>query len=94
MPLLPVQIHRPCALVGAQAPNSDALNAIIRFSMLMRKTPSFTNAEGYFDFQEVGVVGFDIAAAALVLATGGSGAGTVSFSHHSGGVKAPVRSFR
>ncbi|KAK1749891.1 polyketide synthetase [Echria macrotheca] len=94
VPSLSVQIHRPCVVVGTQAPNSDALNAIIRFSMLMRKTPSFSNAEGYFDFQEVTVVGSDIAAAALALATDSGERGAVSFRHHSSGLKVPVSQFR
>jgi len=121
-----VQIHRPCVVVGAQAPSSDALNAILRFSRVMRKTPAFhvavggvrngvgdegegegggkkgeVKAEGYFDFQEVEVVGADVAAAAVALATGTARGGSdkgkstgLSFHHHSSGVKTPVSGFR
>ncbi|KAG0152625.1 hypothetical protein PDIDSM_1105 [Penicillium digitatum] len=50
---LSIQVHRPCVVVGAEAPNSDALNAILKYSTLMRTVPRFDRVEGYLDFQPV-----------------------------------------
>ena len=65
---LRVAIHRPCVVVGDQAPNSDALNAILRYSLLMRAVPTFENATGFMDFKAVKEVSEEIAGAAVRLA--------------------------
>ncbi|KAL6713051.1 hypothetical protein ACLMJK_009447 [Lecanora helva] len=106
---LRVAIHRPCIVVGDQAPNSDALNAILRYSLQMRAVPRFEKAEGFMDFKAVGSVGEEIAQAAIDLANRNPPLSTsldtneqadnessppaVRFSHHSGGVKIPIGEF-
>ncbi|UKZ48078.1 putative Hybrid PKS-NRPS biosynthetic cluster [Trichoderma virens] len=59
---LPVTIHRSCAVVGDEAPIEDALNALLRFSNIMRVVPhtSDLNVGGYFDFKQVDLVGQEI----------------------------------
>ena len=106
---LRVAIHRPCIVVGDQAPNSDALNAILRYSLQMRAVPMFEKAAGFMDFKGVGLVGQEIAQAAVDLgscnppvstmletnrqAEDESDTPAVTFAHHSGGVKIPVGDF-
>ncbi|KAH8171057.1 AMP-binding enzyme domain-containing protein [Sarocladium implicatum] len=84
-----VAVHRPCVVVGDQAPNSDALNAILRFSLSMRCVPKLARLGGYIDFGRVEVIAEEIAQAALTLAEGQETYG-VQFRHHSGGVKVPA----
>ncbi|KAJ4347483.1 hypothetical protein N0V95_005404 [Ascochyta clinopodiicola] len=43
-------IHRPCAIIGPNAPREDALNALLRFSIAQKAVPSFNNLAGYLDF--------------------------------------------
>ncbi|RYP13804.1 hypothetical protein DL767_010583 [Monosporascus sp. MG133] len=87
----PVAIHRPCVVVGEQAPNSDALNAILRFSVSLRCVPKLARLEGYIDFGKVEAVAAEIAEAALALATDdGNKQPVVRFRHHSGGAKVPA----
>ena len=63
-----VAVHRPCVLIGKQAPNSDALNAILRYSRSMRCVPQLSNiARGYLDFAEADTVADEIAETALRL---------------------------
>ncbi|GAQ05290.1 hypothetical protein ALT_2611 [Aspergillus lentulus] len=50
---LPVTIHRVCAVIGDEAPNEDALNALLKYSKLTRCVPRFENFEGYLDFDDV-----------------------------------------
>ncbi|KAE8134361.1 hypothetical protein BDV38DRAFT_164443 [Aspergillus pseudotamarii] len=89
---LDVCIHRPCALTGDQAPSEDALNAILRFSVLMKVVPQFPNVRGFFDFEKVGVVAANIVKKALqsVQVTRDHATLLASFTHHSSGVKVPV----
>ncbi|KAL2071167.1 hypothetical protein VTL71DRAFT_12402 [Oculimacula yallundae] len=80
---LPVCIHRTCAVIGDDAPDEDAQNAILRYSILLRAVPLFENFEGYFDFKNVRDVAFEVA-------TGPVAAGPPTFRHHSSGIKIPV----
>jgi aspyridone synthetase (hybrid polyketide synthase/nonribosomal peptide synthetase) len=83
---LPVTIHRPCAIVGEEAPIEDALNALLRYSKLIAAVPSVSklNVNGYFDFLPVESVASDIAASAVSLQTSQSG---VEFRHYSSGTR-------
>nr|BBJ34510.1 putative PKS-NRPS [Alternaria solani] len=89
------EVHRPCILVGDQAPNSDSMNAILRFSLLMRCVPTIKRGRGYIDFAPVEQVGDDLVEAALQMAAGEQDAGTsqVQFRHHSSRTKVPVNEF-
>ncbi|KNG87028.1 hybrid NRPS/PKS enzyme [Aspergillus nomiae NRRL 13137] len=89
---LDVCTHRPCALTGAQAPSEDALNAILRFSVLMKAVPQFPNVRGFFDFEKVGGVAANIVKKALqsVQVTRDHATSLASLTHHSSGVKVPV----
>jgi aspyridone synthetase (hybrid polyketide synthase/nonribosomal peptide synthetase) len=81
---LPVVIHRPCSLTGDAAPEDDALNSVVRYSILSRTVPDVPNADGYFDFKDVREVAEDIVA-------GQAGNNPVTFLHHSSGAKVPFR---
>ncbi|PYI33371.1 putative polyketide synthase [Aspergillus indologenus CBS 114.80] len=91
---MPVEIHRPCVVIGDQAPTSDALNAILRYSLQMKAIPRFANVEGYFDFKRVEEVARELTAAAVDMSRR-RGAGPqeggsqqpVRFRHHSSGNK-------
>ncbi|KAK3298364.1 putative hybrid PKS/NRPS enzyme [Chaetomium fimeti] len=100
-----VCIHRPCALVGAQAPAYDALNSLLRFSRLMGAVPRLGDGvEGFLDFKGVGEVAGDVVREALSFSSsrgdGGVGpvgvgvGGGVRFRHHSSGRRVPVGRFR
>lgn len=45
---LPVVIHRPCSIVGDRAPHNDAMNSVIKYSLLSRTVPDVPNARGFF----------------------------------------------
>jgi aspyridone synthetase (hybrid polyketide synthase/nonribosomal peptide synthetase) len=90
---LPIQVHRPCVVVGAEAPNSDALNAILKYSALMRTVPRFDRADGYLDFQPVDEAAREIAEDIVAFAKHPT-TGPVHFQHHSGKVKVPVHEYR
>ena len=45
---LPVAIHRPCSIIGARAPHNDAMNSVIKYSLLSRTVPDVPNAGGFF----------------------------------------------
>jgi thioester reductase-like protein len=93
---LSVEVHRPCVVVGDQAPHSDALNAILRYSALLRTVPNFAKADGYFDFKNVEMVSKDIAEAAIAATLRRPGVATegIVFRHHSSGAKVPVKAFK
>ncbi|KAL4984479.1 hypothetical protein BDW68DRAFT_166923 [Aspergillus falconensis] len=89
---IPVEVHRPCVTIEDHAPNSDALNAIFRFSLLMKSAPRYANMESYFDFKKVEDVASELASAAVALAKPPvqqreDNAVGVHFRHHSSRVK-------
>jgi len=45
---LPVVIHRPCSIIGDRAPHNDAMNSVIKYSLLSRTVPDVPNAGGFF----------------------------------------------
>ncbi|KAL3477706.1 lovastatin nonaketide synthase [Aspergillus californicus] len=81
---LPVIIHRTCSLIGDRAPHDDAMNSVIRFSLLSRKVPIVDNALGYFDFKDAAAVAADIANHQTP-----RNPRNVIFRHHSSGVQIP-----
>ncbi|KAK1636867.1 hypothetical protein BDP81DRAFT_471828, partial [Colletotrichum phormii] len=94
-----------CTLVSPQAPNSDAMNGILRYSLAMRTVPRLRRAEGFVDFAPLDDVVGRIAAAAVELAgvppsTSTSAAeasppsSSIHFRHHSGGIKTLFSQFR
>ncbi|KAK1726269.1 uncharacterized protein BDZ83DRAFT_616985 [Colletotrichum acutatum] len=107
---LKIAIHRSCTLVSLQAPNSDAMNGILRYSLAMRCVPRLRRAEGFLDFAPLDDVVEQIAAAAVELAalpdtsistteapaanSSQSASSSVRFRHHSGGIKTPFSQFR
>ncbi|KAK4624246.1 Hybrid PKS-NRPS synthetase lepA [Fulvia fulva] len=82
---LPITIHRPCALIGDEAPLEDALNSILRFSALMSTVPQISRLpiSGYFDFAPIEAVAQDIAN----MTSDVEQPPYLRFRHHSGGVK-------
>lgn len=107
-PSLKVEVHRPCTLASDQAPNSDAMNAILRYSRSMHCAPRLKRAEGYMDFAPIENVVASITDAALDLAMTtrqplpknpmGDASWTkwaeITFRHHSGGIKSPMGDFK
>ncbi|EAW16804.1 putative hybrid NRPS/PKS enzyme [Aspergillus fischeri NRRL 181] len=91
---LPVTIHRPCAVIGDEAPNEDALNALLKHSKLTRCVPRFENFEGYLDFDDVHRVAGAIAADALSTAESKESKPATRFVHHSSGHKVSMKDFR
>ncbi|KAF4857120.1 Hybrid PKS-NRPS synthetase lepA [Colletotrichum siamense] len=87
-----VEVHRPCIVVGDQAPNSDSMNAILRYSLQMKCAPLVTRGQGYIDFKPVDDVAMGIVESALIMAQRRTAG--VSFKHHSSRVKVPVDKFR
>ncbi|KAL2810746.1 hypothetical protein BJX63DRAFT_433986 [Aspergillus granulosus] len=91
---LAIEIHRPCVTISDQAPSSDALNAILRYSLLMKCVPSYAKMEGYFDFKNVDDVASELASAALSLALADQltegGAVGIRYRHHSSHIKVPM----
>ena len=79
---LPAVIHRPCSVVGSQAPHDDAMNSVIKYSLLSRTVPAVPNAKGFFDFKDV----FEVA---TEIARGPVAQDSISFRHHSSGVRVP-----
>ncbi|PKX89257.1 uncharacterized protein P174DRAFT_507588 [Aspergillus novofumigatus IBT 16806] len=94
-PGLPVTIHRPCAVIGDEAPNEDALNALLKYSKLTSCVPRFENFEGYLDFEDVHRVAGAIAADALSTAEArASKPAAARFVHHSSGHKVAMKDFK
>ncbi|PKX89195.1 lovastatin nonaketide synthase [Aspergillus novofumigatus IBT 16806] len=79
---LPVAIHRPCSVIGTRAPHDDAMNSVIRYSILSRTVPAVPNAEGFFDFKDVVAVAAEIARDPVAEKS-------ICFRHHSSGVRVP-----
>ncbi|KAM0441837.1 hypothetical protein ACHAQK_004775 [Fusarium lateritium] len=88
-----VSIHRPSVIISDQAPNSDALNAILRFSVSMRCVPRLDRVKGYMDLVPLDKVVAELSESAISLAQGQSSA-PIQFTHHSGGVKVPADKLR
>lgn len=96
-----VAVHRPCTLVSEQAPNSDAMNGVLRYSLAMHCAPRLKRAEGYLDFGPLDTIIGEITAAALDLAKSAkcddgehTSSAEIVFRHHSGGIKSPMKEFR
>ena len=79
---LPVVVHRPCSIVGSQAPHDDAMNSVIKYSFLSRTVPAVPNANGFFDFK-------DAVEVATEIAHGPVAHDSIAFRHHSSGVRVP-----
>lgn len=88
-----ISIHRPSVVVSDQAPNSDALNAILRYSVSMRRVPRLDRVKGYMDLLPIEKLTSELFQSALTLATGLQNA-RMSFRHHSGGAKVPADQLR
>jgi aspyridone synthetase (hybrid polyketide synthase/nonribosomal peptide synthetase) len=91
---LSVVIHRACSLIGDRASHDDAMNSVIRYSVLSGTVPHLPNAQGFFDFKDVLEVARDIGrgAAASALAAGvnfdDSSSGVI-YQHHSSNLRVP-----
>nr|WCQ76531.1 ApiD [Apiospora montagnei] len=87
-------IHRPCIPVGDQAPNSDSMNAILRYSLDMKCVPRLRRSRGYIDFTSVDDIAAGIVDAILLPnKSDGSEGGGVRFQHHSSNVRVPMDGF-
>ncbi|KAM0342042.1 hypothetical protein ACHAPU_009770 [Fusarium lateritium] len=88
-----VSIHRSSVVVSDQAPNSDALNAILRYSVSMRCVPRLDRVKGFMDLVPLETVVAELSERAIRLAQGQSTA-PIQFKHHSGGIKVPADRLR
>ncbi|KAF1993364.1 hypothetical protein P154DRAFT_450422 [Amniculicola lignicola CBS 123094] len=103
---LSATVHRPCAIIGPNAPREDALNALLRFSVVQKAVPRFTNLAGFLDFAPAESVATSIAQ--LVIRSPGQDttntkstvhsapiphAPSCIIVHHSSGVKTPIADF-
>lgn len=88
---LPVTIHRPCNVVGSEAPLEDALNALLRYCKLLRVVPAVgaLDIKGFFDFRDVGEVAEEVSDAVL-----GGGDRSLSYRHYSSNVRVTPEDFR
>ncbi|KAJ5423903.1 acetyl-CoA synthetase-like protein [Penicillium cf. griseofulvum] len=94
---LNVCIHRPCYIIGEEAPSTDSMNCIVRFSRELGAFPAQEGMCGYLDFKEVKEVAAGIIQEALEVNSGprslskdGKGQGTLRIKHYSSGVKVPL----
>lgn len=98
-------MHRPRAVVGPNAPSEDALNALLRFSLMQNAVPSFKNFVGFLYFAPILEVAANIARSALqkdyghssreaIMNTALSGNTSLTIVHHSSGVKTGINEFR
>lgn len=103
-------VHRPCAVVGDSAPSEDALNALLRYSRLLRAVPRFRNFDGFFDFADVSAVAAELvqnvldgqsapgappaSTSALSPLSSSSTLPGITFRHYTGGIRTPVADFR
>nr|QPC57090.1 polyketide synthase-nonribosomal peptide synthetase [Tolypocladium sp. 49Y] len=102
-----VTVHRPCAVIGPNAPSEDALNALLRFAVAQSAVPLFRNLAGFLDFAPVSAVADNIARLALgrqsengsdteecISNVARVGDQPMTIAHHSSGVETPVAEFR
>ncbi|KAF5663828.1 polyketide synthase [Fusarium heterosporum] len=88
-----VSVHRSSVVVSDQAPNSDALNAILRYSVSMRCVPRLDRVKGFMDLVPLDKVVSELSEWTVRLAQGQSTA-SIQFKHHSGGIKVPAHKLR
>ncbi|KAG9258412.1 uncharacterized protein F5Z01DRAFT_643180 [Emericellopsis atlantica] len=79
-------------VVSDQAPKSDALNAILCFSVSMRCVPRLDRVTGYMDLLLLEKVVSELSRSVIALA--GVGSGGACFQHHSGETKFPAQELR
>ncbi|KAE8393394.1 putative polyketide synthase [Aspergillus alliaceus] len=58
----PIEIHRPCLYLGDQAPKTDAMNGVLRYTRLMKSIPRLERVRGYIDFKNVEDIAHDMVA--------------------------------
>ncbi|KAF4988362.1 hypothetical protein FGRMN_9809 [Fusarium graminum] len=88
-----VSVHRSSVVVSDQAPNSDALNAILRYSVSMRCVPRLDRVKGFMDLVPLDKVVSELSEWAVRLAQPQSTT-AIQFKHHSGGIKVPAHKLR
>lgn len=81
-------------MIGDEAPNEDALNALLKYSKLLRSAPRFENFEGYFDFEDINRVADAITAEALSAESSPMSELALRFVHHSSGHKVSMKDFK
>ncbi|CAI7667714.1 unnamed protein product [Penicillium bialowiezense] len=81
-----VCIHRPCYVIGENAPGSDTVNALMQYSRELGAVPALEKMDGYFDFRQVEAVSDEIVQTVLASQSGQ----TLRYVHHSSGVKVPI----
>ncbi|KAJ5241303.1 nonribosomal peptide synthase [Penicillium citrinum] len=82
-----VCIHRPCYVIGENAPSTDTVNAVIRYSRELKAVPELEKMDGYFDFRQVEAVADEIVQTIFAWQSGQ----TLKYVHHSSGIKVPIQ---
>jgi hybrid polyketide synthase/nonribosomal peptide synthetase ACE1 len=86
---IPIWIHRPSSITGADAPALDLMTNLLQFSKAMRKVPSSPTWSGTLNFVAVGNVAFDIVEE--VKNDSAHPSGMVQFVHESGDLEIAVQ---
>lgn len=76
---LPVWIHRPANITGANAPSADLMQNIFHYSVKTGSLPDLSSWMGFFDFVPIETVARDIASSIHEASTD-----KVAFRHHCG----------
>ncbi|KAE8409526.1 hypothetical protein BDV37DRAFT_78743 [Aspergillus pseudonomiae] len=89
---LPVWIHRPTSVTGADTPTMDIVHTVLRYSRLLKSVPELPGWGGYFDFVHVE----SVARTVLETALAGVAVDTKEpvYVHHCGETVVPVQQAR
>ncbi|KAK4078956.1 hypothetical protein Trihar35433_61 [Trichoderma harzianum] len=85
---LPIWIHRPSSITGENAPETDLMQSVIKYSINLQTIPDLSSWQGSFDFVPVDAVAAGITAALYDVGQG------LSFAHHCGKDKIPVQELK
>lgn len=88
---LPVSIHRVTGVVSPNAPSTDLLNSLLKYSNMLKTVPDFVGWEGCFDYQPLESVTKAISEKALCGTLDAGGADSVSFTHHGNSTRVPAQ---
>ncbi|KAI0544488.1 hypothetical protein F4679DRAFT_35052 [Xylaria curta] len=92
---LPVCIHRSCAAFSENAPPTDVLNAILKYSGLLKAVPILEKAGGYIDYAPVETIADEIVCEVFgKFSTRSSKKNLLSFVHHASGHKVTPRELK
>ncbi|KAJ5110598.1 hypothetical protein N7532_001133 [Penicillium argentinense] len=89
---MPVWIHRPTSVTGANTPSMDIVHTVLRFSRILKSVPELPGWCGYFDFVHVDSVARTVLDA--ILAGTAVNTNEPVYVHHCGETVIPVQDAR